>query len=86
MLTITDLAIRHDLDAAAMGAVRGGFSLSDFDSLFSTGIVNAPRIDLGTHLLAQEQLLAVDQSNNIGGLNLVFSDQTQNGLSGQVAI
>ncbi|NEV60422.1 hypothetical protein [Thiorhodococcus minor] len=83
MLTITDLAVRNDLDAAAMTTVRGGFSFSDFDSLF--GIVNAPEIDLGTHLLSQNQALAVDQSNNIGGLNLVISDQTQNGIAGQVA-
>ncbi|MFZ0788724.1 MAG: hypothetical protein WAM94_03770 [Chromatiaceae bacterium] len=86
MLTITDLTVRHDLDAAAMGSVRGGFSTSDLDSLFSAGIVNAPRLDLGAHLLGQEQLLAVSQAGNIGGLNLVISDQSQNGVSGQVAV
>ncbi|NEX20776.1 hypothetical protein G3480_10710 [Thiorhodococcus mannitoliphagus] len=86
MLTITDLTLRHNLNAASMSSVRGGFALSDFDSLFSTGIVNAPQIDLGTHLLAQEQALAVNQAGNIGGLNLVISDQTQNGVSGQVTI
>ncbi|NEX22262.1 hypothetical protein G3480_21905 [Thiorhodococcus mannitoliphagus] len=82
MLTITDLTLRNDLDAAAMGSVRGGFSLSDFDSL---GIFNTPEIDLGTHLLAQGQSIAVDQSFNIGGLNLVIADQDQNGIAGQVA-
>ncbi|NEX23254.1 hypothetical protein G3480_23645 [Thiorhodococcus mannitoliphagus] len=85
MLTITDLTIRHDLDAAAMSNVRGGFALSDFDALFGTAIVNAPEIDLGTHALLQSQGVAVDQSGNIGGLNLVFSNQTQNGIAGQVA-
>ncbi|NEV65301.1 hypothetical protein [Thiorhodococcus minor] len=82
MLTITDLTLRDDLDAAAMTKVRGGFSLSDFDSL---GIFNTPEIDLGTHALLQSQGVAVDQSGNIGGLNLVFSNQTQNGIAGQVA-
>ena len=83
MLTLTDLTVRHDLDTTAMGRVRGGSSLSDFDSYF--GITNAPEIDLGTHALLQSQGVAVDQSGNIGGLNLVFSTQTQNGLAGQVA-
>ncbi|NEX23296.1 hypothetical protein G3480_23865 [Thiorhodococcus mannitoliphagus] len=86
MLTITDLTVRHDLDTAAMTKVRGGFALSDFDSFFGTGIFNTPTIDYGTHLLAQEQALAVNQAGNIGGLNLVISDQNQNGVSGQVAI
>ncbi|NEV64001.1 hypothetical protein [Thiorhodococcus minor] len=85
MLTITDLALRNDLDAAAMTSVRAGFSFSDFESLFSTGIVNAPTIDGGTHALLQSQGVAVDQSGNIGGLNLVISDQTQNGIAGQDA-
>ncbi|NEV63935.1 hypothetical protein [Thiorhodococcus minor] len=84
MLTITDLALRNDLDAAALSDVRGGFALSDFDALFGTAIVNAPEIDLGTHALLQSQGVAVDQSGNIGGLNLVFSDQTQSGIAGQV--
>ncbi|NEV60659.1 hypothetical protein [Thiorhodococcus minor] len=84
MLSINDLTVRHDLDTTAMGSVRGGFALSDFDSFF--GIANAPEIDMGTHLLAQGQSLAVDQSLNIGGLNLVISDQDQNAISGQVAI
>jgi hypothetical protein len=83
MLTITDLNAESTLDAAAMTNVRGGLSLSDFDSF---GIFNTPQIDLGTHLLGQTQQLAVDQSGNIGGVNLVFSDQTQNGIAGQVAI
>lgn len=86
MLTINDLTVRNDLDAAAMTKVRGGFALSDLDSFLGTGIFNTPTIDYGTHLLAQEQALAVNQAGNIGGLNLVISDQTQNGVSGQVAI
>ncbi|NEX19947.1 hypothetical protein G3480_06410 [Thiorhodococcus mannitoliphagus] len=85
MLNITDLTLSHDLDAVAMTNVRGGFAMSDFDSLFGTAIVNAPEIDLGTHALLQSQGVAVDQSSNIGGLNLVFSNQTQNGIAGQVA-
>lgn len=87
MLTITDLTLRHDLDATAMSDVRGGFSMSDLASLLgSGGIFNAPTIDGGAHTLLQSQGVAVDQSGNIGGLNLVISDQTQNGVSGQVAI
>ncbi|NEX23066.1 hypothetical protein G3480_22670 [Thiorhodococcus mannitoliphagus] len=86
MLSINDLPLRHDLDAATMSNVRGGFALSDFDAFFGTAIVNAPEIDLGTHALLQSQGVAVDQSSNIGGLNLVISDQTQNGIAGQVAI
>lgn len=85
MLTLTDLTAESTLDTAALSTVRGGFSLDDFGSLFSTGIVNAPEIDLGTHFLAQSQALAVNQAGNIGGLNLVISDQTQNGIAGQVA-
>ena len=82
MLSITDLTVRNDLDAAAMGSIRGGLSLSDFDAL---GIFNTPEIDLGTHALLQSQGVAVDQSSNIGGLNLVFANQSQNGIAGQVA-
>ncbi len=82
MLTITDLTVRHDLDTTAMSHVRGGSSLSDFDAL---GIFNTPQIDLGTHLLAQGQSIGVDQSFNIGGLNLVIADQDQHAISGQVA-
>lgn len=82
MLSITDLTVRNDLDAAAMGSIRGGLSLSDFDAL---GIFNTPEIDLGTHALLQSQGIAVDQSSNIGGLNLVFANQSQNGIAGQVA-
>lgn len=86
MLTLKDLSADRTLDKAAMGSVSGGaaFAGDAFSSLF--GIVNAPEIDLGTHLLAQEQNVAVDQSNAIGGFNVVGSSQTQNGISGQVSI
>jgi hypothetical protein len=85
MLTITDLSARADLDRSAMSSVRGGMTTLPglADPFF--GITNAPTIDAGSHFLAQGQALAVDQSFNLGGLNLVFSDQTQNGVSGQVA-
>ena len=87
MLSLTDLNTNQALDKAEMSDVHGGFALSDLGESFSVaGIVNAPQIDLGTHLLLQNQAVAVDQSGNIGGLNLVFSDQTQNGIAGQVAV
>ena len=80
MLTINDLSASKELDRAAMTAVRGG---NDFLSpLF--GITNAPIIDAGSHFLAQGQALAVDQSYNLGGLNLVINHQNQEGVSGQV--
>lgn len=86
MLTITDLHAEATLEAVAMTTVRGGLAPSGLgDSFTGLGIFNTPTIDLGTHLLLQEQAVAVNQSGNIGGLNLVFSDQSQNGVSGQVA-
>lgn len=86
MLTIANLATDHTLDTAAMRGVRGGLALAGdaFGSFF--GIANTPTIDLGTHRLGQEQNVAVDQSNAIGGFNLVGSHQTQNGVSGQVSL
>jgi hypothetical protein len=85
MLTINDLSVTDNLDGAALRGVRGGFSLPGMPgSLFD--ITNAPTIDAGSHFLAQGQALGVDQSFNLGGLNLVISDQTQNGVSGQVAV
>ena len=77
MLTVKDLAANTELDRAAMTDVRGGF---DF-----LGLWNAPIIDAGSHYLAQGQALAVDQSFNLGGLNLVINTQEQNGVAGQVA-
>ncbi|NEX19946.1 hypothetical protein G3480_06405 [Thiorhodococcus mannitoliphagus] len=86
MLSITDLTADRTLDEDAMSGVSGGFAFAgDYASAFF-GIVNAPEIDLGTHLLAQEQAVAVDQSNAIGGFNVVGSSQTQNGISGQVSL
>ena len=76
MLTVKDLPESTELDRAAMSKVAGGF---DFLSL-----LNAPVIDAGSHFLAQGQALVVDQSFNIGGLNLVINDQSQNGIAGQV--
>ena len=86
MLTIANLETDRTLDTAAMRGVRGGLALAGdvFGSFF--GIANAPTIDLGTHLLGQEQNVAVDQSNAIGGFNLVGSHQTQSGVSGQVSL
>ena len=74
MLTIKDLSASKDLDRAAMTETRGGF----------LGVFNLPVIDAGYHFLAQGQALAVDQSYNLGGLNLVINDQEQNAVSGQV--
>ncbi|MGB5200068.1 MAG: hypothetical protein WBN68_15380 [Sedimenticolaceae bacterium] len=74
MLTIKDLSASNELDRAAMTDVRGGFL---------PGIFNLPVIDSGYHFLAQGQALAVDQSYNLGGLNLVINNQEQNGVSGQ---
>ncbi len=74
MLTIKDLSASKELDRAAMTDVRGGFL---------PGIFNLPVIDAGYHALYQGQALGVDQSYNIGGLNLVINNQEQNGVSGQ---
>lgn len=82
MLTITDLSASHDLDRSAMSHVSGGFSVP----VSWYEITNAPTIDAGAHQLFQGQSLGVNQAGNLGGLNLVFSDQTQNGIAGQVAI
>lgn len=86
MMTITDLNTDHTLDKAAMSGVRGGYAFAGdvFGSVL--GIVNAPKIDLGTHLLAQEQSIAVDQRNAIGGFNIAAPSQTQNAISGQVSV
>jgi len=86
MLTITDLTMRNDLDRAAMSRVSGGFTdVPGFPTSFFS-ITNTPTIDAGSHLLAQGQSLGVNQAYNLGGLNLVISDQNQNGIAGQVAI
>jgi len=86
MLTITDLTIRNDLDRAAMSRVSGGFTdFPGFPTSFYS-INNMPTIDAGNHFLAQGQSLGVNQAYNLGGLNLVISDQTQNGIAGQVAV
>lgn len=74
MLTIKDLSASKELDRPAMTDVRGGF----------LGIFNTPVIDAGYHFLAQGQALAVDQSYNLGGLNLVINNQDQDAVSGQV--
>jgi hypothetical protein len=76
MLTIKDLSASKELDRAAMTDVRGG-------NFFPFSLLNAPIIDAGSHFLAQGQALAVDQSYNLGGLNLVINNQEQNGVSGQ---
>jgi hypothetical protein len=74
MLTIKDLSTNEELDRAAMTDVRGGF----------LGVFNLPIIDAGFHSLYQGQALAVDQSYNLGGLNLVINEQEQDAVSGQV--
>ena len=82
MLTIKDLSANKELDRAAMTDVRGGF-LGEEGAPFLGGILNAPIIDDGYHFLAQGQYLGVDQSHNLGGLNLVINYQGQEGVSGQ---
>lgn len=77
MLTVKDLTANTELDHAAMTEVVGGF---DFLSL-----LNAPIIDAGAHFLGQGQYLGVDQSFNLGGLNLVINHQDQYGIAGQAA-
>jgi hypothetical protein len=84
MLTITDLSVSESLDAEALRAVRGGMALPGMPASFAS-IFNGPTIDAGSHFLNQAQALAVDQSGNLGGLNLVINDQSQIGVSGQVA-
>ena len=76
MLTIKDLSASKELDRAAMAETRGGF----------LGVFNLPIIDAGYHYLAQGQGLAVDQSHNLGGLNLVINNQEQNAISGQAVV
>lgn len=83
MLKINDLTANEDLDRAAMRAVIGGMSLPGVPaSLFS--VFNVPTIDAGSHFLAQGQSSTINQGYNLGGLNLVISDQTQNAIAGQV--
>jgi hypothetical protein len=83
MLTITDLSVSHTLEAAAMSEVRGGMFVPAAPFF---GILSAPVIDAGVHNLSQGQSVLVDQSGGLGGFNAVASHQTQNGISGQVAI
>lgn len=84
MLNIKDLSANHELDRAAMTAVRGGMSLAaPFPGPFF-GFVSAPIIDTGHHELEQVQSAVIDQSGNLGGFNAVANYQTQNGVSGQV--
>ncbi|NEX22261.1 hypothetical protein G3480_18445 [Thiorhodococcus mannitoliphagus] len=86
MLTITDLTADRTLDKTAMSGVHGGSALAG-DGLSSFfGYFNSPTLDLGSHELIQSQAVAVDQSNAIGGFNVVGSSQTQNGISGQVSL
>ncbi|NEX21739.1 hypothetical protein G3480_15705 [Thiorhodococcus mannitoliphagus] len=85
MLTINDLSVNEELDRAAMRTVLGGMSLQGLPASWFS-LVNAPTIDTGSHFLAQSQSLGIDQSSNIGGLNLVISDQTQNGVAGQTTL
>ena len=59
-----------------MRDVRGGFF----------GLFNAPIIDAGYHALGQGQAAVIDQSYNLGGLNLVINNQEQNGVAGQVVV
>ncbi|NEX22924.1 hypothetical protein G3480_21910 [Thiorhodococcus mannitoliphagus] len=86
MLTITDLTADRTLDKTAMSGVHGGSALAGDALSAFFGYFNSPTLDLGTHLLAQEQNVAVDQSNAIGGFNVVGANQTQNGISGQVSV
>ena len=83
MLTIKDLSASKELDRAAMTEMRGGF-FGEGELPFLAGFLNAPIIDSGYHFLAQGQAAAIDQSHNLGGLNLVINNQSQNGVSGQV--
>ena len=84
MLNIEDLPVNEELDRAALRAVRGGMGMPGMPASFF-GVLNAPTIDNGFHSLMQGQSLAVDQGYNLGGLNLVISDQTQNGVAGQIS-
>ncbi|NEV64000.1 hypothetical protein [Thiorhodococcus minor] len=85
MMTITDLTADRTLDKAAMSGVSGGAAFAGDAFGAFAGYFNSPTLDLGTHLLAQEQAVAVDQSNATGGFNVVGSNQVQNGISGQVS-
>ncbi len=86
MLTIADLTADRTLDQTAMSGVHGGSALVGDDPSAFFGYFNSPTLDLGAHLLAQEQNVAVDQSSSVGGFNVVGTSQTQNGISGQVSI
>lgn len=86
MLTLKDLSADRTLDPTAMRGVSGGYAFAGEAFGSFLGILSAPEIDLGTHLLAQEQAVAVDQSGAVGGFNVVGSSQTQNGISGQVSL
>ncbi len=86
MLTIADLTADRTLDKTAMSGVHGGSALAADDPSSFFGYFNSPTLDLGAHELIQKQAVAVDQSGAIGGVNLVGTNQTQNGISGQVSI
>ncbi len=86
MLTLADLTADRTLDQTAMSGVRGGSALAADDPSSFFGYFNSPTLDLGAHQLMQNQTVAVDQSHAIGGVNLVGTNQTQNGISGQVSV
>ena len=86
MLTIADLTADRTLDQTAMSGVHGGSALAGDDPSSFFGYFNSPTLDLGAHQLIQSQTVAVDQSDAIGGFNVVGASQTQNGISGQVSI
>lgn len=86
MLSINDLNADCTLDTAAMSGIRGGLAVAgnDLGSFFS--YFNSPTLDLGSHALSQSQAVAIDQTGATGGFNISGISQTQNGISGQVAL
>jgi hypothetical protein len=84
MLTISNPTSETTLAADELREVRGGYYLPTVPRSFF-GYTNAPTIDAGVHELVQGQSLAVNQAGSVGGFNVVDADQTQVGVSGQVA-
>ena len=81
MLTIKDLSASKELDRDAMATVRGGWGREIVEAkrkereVFK--FVNAPSFDLSTDSVIQAQDSVIDQSYNMGGVNLAGSIQNQ---------
>ena len=84
MLTIKDLSASKELDRDAMTTVRGGWSREVKPVRKERNVfeyVNAPFFDLSTDSVIQTQGSVIDQSYNMGGINLAGNFQNQYGTA-----